>query len=1405
MPDPQPPRPGLARITESGREWEAAKLSDLAATFGTGVVLGTPSAAGSGLPAVQQTYTETPLENLLPGAPAGSFLVEAEYPVGNTFEQALGIQSYRGLYSLDYAKLRPDIIQVLPPGTFSSFIGPDGRVAQLSPSDGRRQLRVIDIKLTAEASVGHFTEVVYYCLTLAGWLVDQAMDDFVVVPNAALWPGSHDASNLVRLHSEMTQAGQIPSIDQLRAALATDIEEVPFEVLIPRVKRFLQEEIPEVLGQHWSTQPWHVDNRCKGCEYLGQSMWTNAAGVSTASADHCMPEAQRIEHLSRVAFISRGASSALRDQNVSTVSDLAALTPGAAAFGTHQTLRATRMVVPSRAGALQTNQASVPLGVGTSAMMPSWADLRVYVSTDFDIGSAITMAFGLEAFWREPRTFGAPTQPPHATQAWRATSYVVDARDLATERRELISFLTGIEAILADVRARDAQRVGQPHYAASTVQFYIWDQLQFEHLARVIGRHLPNVLSLRGLAHLAWLFPPEELLPNAATVTTRRSHVTVVRDVIRPLLAAPVPHYYSLLEVARSYHDPRLQGALANFRVHPHFEDPLSDQIPSERAHEIWGKVGPPRPWGQQVIRLQETIATKLRALAEVVRRLETDLRPSLTHRAPEIGISPPNPVPRASVDGQLWYGFAKLDQALREQDVQQTRASPPEEREARFRSARLERRLVGAAEAAELARLGHVARSGRRVYRLRPDSREAKIREGDFTFALAPEAIAGFLDHAPRRELTQATFLASIPQWVRRMETLTQVTVLAMDREGGVLVVEENNRFPGVLDNLERDGVNLSTNVILDPTETDFFTRKLMAALQAIGNPPRATANGAVLQATGISGARRIRSAPDSPAAEVLWGAAGMALTSVARQLPPVKAALEAAGMSLNQSQWDAWAGALQRRIQLIWGPPGTGKSRTLQAVIAGAIVEAQLAARPLRVLLSGPTYNAIDNVLEPTLRLLASLTSPVAFEAHRLRSYIAPAPASPTLRTVDRELNWVHPTPEVQALRQRLSAATGITIVSATAEQTHNLLIADGGSPMANWFDLIVVDEASQLDVAHAILPLTSLAANGALVVAGDSKQLPPIHSTEAPAGLEPMVGSFYGFLEDIHHLDPKMLEENYRSNHTIVEYSMSAGYRPTLTSFSPQLRLDLLTPLPTQRPSDWPNDLYWTPDWAALLDPAYPATCFVYAEGRSSQWNQFEADAVAALIWMLNGRLADQLLNENDPNAIPTATFPRSTSAYTTNTFWKQAVGVVTPHKAQQGLVISRLQRLFVPIGVGPGLIRDAVDTVERFQGQQRDVIIATFALGDPDAIREEEEFLMSLNRFNVMASRARAKLIVLVSREVVDHLADEIDVLRESRMLKLYAETFCGQRQAATLGWVDAAGVQYPVTGSLRRRP
>jgi DNA replication ATP-dependent helicase Dna2 len=106
---------------------------------------------------------------------------------------------------------------------------------------------------------------------------------------------------------------------------------------------------------------------------------------------------------------------------------------------------------------------------------------------------------------------------------------------------------------------------------------------------------------------------------------------------------------------------------------------------------------------------------------------------------------------------------------------------------------------------------------------------------------------------------------------------------------------------------------------------------------------------------------------------------------------------------------------------------------------------------------------------------------------------------------------------------------------------------------------------------------------------------------------------------------------------------------------------------------------------------------------------------------------------------------------------------------------GKIVHRLQEIFRSDAAED--IRGAVDTVERFQGQQRDVIIASFGIGDPDIIGSEDEFIYNLNRFNVLTSRARAKVILFVTRSLLDHLSDDVKVLEQSRLIKQFAEGFC----------------------------
>ena len=1407
MPYPQSPRPGLRQIQAAGDEWAAEKLHDLTQTFGANAVVGNPYQT----PTNQTRYGAIRLDHVIQHATPIRFLVEAEFPIGAAFQMALGIGNLTTQFNLQYSDLRPDIIAVLPPSTFPETITPDGTVVTLPPGDPRRQLRVLDIKLTAQASPGYFAEVALYSMALAGWLIDRNLgDEYVVVPNGAVWPGSHEASNLVRYSNQSAQQGVAPSVADLWQAIQEDLETVPFEVFALRIRRFLQVEVPHALSRPWQTLEWHVDSRCSFCEYLGENRPASTQDPHTAPhPDHCLPTAQAQDHLSRVAFISQGARLSLTQAGVTQVSLLAVRQATDPVFDSHQALRATRTVVAGRAVALQTHQVMIPPQSGTSAGMPRWADLHVYLSVNFDIGSAITVAFGLKAFWHEPRPFNSPLTTPRRNRAWNADARVVINRDLNTERQEFLAFLQQIHDVLSWCQQQDQQTMALPALAALTskcrqdyrtkVQIYLWDSLQFEHLTRVVGRHLQAILNNPTTNYLAWLFPPEDLLPNP-DMATRRSPITIVREVIRSLLAAPVPHYYSLVEVARIYYEPSLPANIAVFNIHPLFSTPLSDQIPSERAHEIWSRVTAPRHWQQQMDTYRETVRKRLTALETITRRLEADMRSQLSQAAPVISIGPPPRQDRLSADGQLWYNFARLNMALEELEVHQIRAMPPHERAARFRSARLPQRLLGGAEQAALIQLRLPPRPGRRVYQLASDSREFKAKVGDFAFALSPEASAGFLDRkvavVAQNTPLQGEYGAD---WITFVEKAAGVTIVGLDRNQGFVALDANPRFPTFLDDLHNGGVvNLDQDVILDPVHNDFFTRKLLASLRAVGNPQVARNDPVVRRATGQAG-RGARRSAHIPTADFLWNATAMGNAAVARNLASVRTQLAANGLDLNPTQWQAWEDSLLHRTRLVWGPPGTGKSRTVRAVVVGAVLEAQQFQRPLRVLVSAFTYTAIDNVLIDIANHLSDLL-PGMCATYRVRSRYQPPPRD-IGTAIDVELDGSSPSPQVLALRTFIRDSAGLVVVGSPPEQVHNLLTCDNGSAQAEWFDLIVIDEASQMDVAHAILPLCAVAAGGSVILAGDPLQLPPIHQAEAPIGLENVVGSIYAFYKYTNRVPEGALGINYRSNDTIVAFARMSGYQPTLASQSPDLRLDLLSPLPHSRPANWPTVLHWTEEWSALLDPSWPAVCFVYDEGRSSQRNYFEADAVASLLYLLQGRVADQIRNERD--AATGTPIPPSTSPYAPLEFWRRAVGVVTPHRAQQGLIVGRLQQVFGASGPLADAIRDAVDTVERFQGQQRDVIIASFALGDPDQIAEEEEFLMSLNRFNVMASRARAKLIVLVSREVVDHLAGEIEVLRESRLLKVFVETFCNQSRQADLGYLRGPAVEI-VPGLIRWR-
>jgi len=778
-------------------------------------------------------------------------------------------------------------------------------------------------------------------------------------------------------------------------------------------------------------------------------------------------------------------------------------------------------------------------------------------------------------------------------------------------------------------------------------------------------------------------------------------------------------------------------------------------------------------------------VKRKLQATTYVADKLTRMLGEGLTAEAPAVG-SVFQGAPRLTGvgdDGQIIFQHARLMAAAQRMEINLLMAMPPHEREARFRSARVDSILVDAERAAALAVLGldHLAtQTAVLVLRLSERSREARVKKGEYTWSFIPEANLPDL-----QELTTAQFKSWHPQlddlhptqryehYKKVREDLT-VNILEIDRGERLLVVRASDLLADALRlnllSLDIDG-EAGRYAILDPTSIDAFTGRLKSALSdqtGIRNPPLAQRRPLFPQprVARVARGQARRGTVDGPAAKFLWDADTMAATATGLSAAPVLRAAEQFVPGLTERQQAAIRSATETKLSLWWGPPGTGKSRTAQAYVTGLAAQAAASGQSLRIGILGFTWVAIDNVA----RRLPDLLNAAGIASDVLLARLTPSESAGGVdpRLEPHLVSMGSYTDERFEMERRLEQGDGIVIVASTVQQVAKLGLPAACAPL---FDVLLVDEASQLDVGHLIVGLTKLAEDGRVVIIGDDKQMAPIHPMEVPEGIEHLLGSAYGFYRNYrahegteYAITPTMLNRSFRSNQEIVEFVREAGYGDDLEAAdrNRSLRFAVRTQLPAARPADWPATVPWSQHYAQILAPNEPLAAIVHNDRFSSQRNDDEADLVAGLVLTL---YRAGLMDLEAGNAEPLS--PAD--------FFRRGIGIVTPHRAQQAAVYDRLAAI-MPREVDRNDIFSTIDTVERFQGQEKAVMIASFGLGDPDQIAAEEQFLYSLNRFNVAASRAQAKFVAIVSRQLVDHLPRDRRALEESRLLKHYVDGF-----------------------------
>jgi DNA replication ATP-dependent helicase Dna2 len=249
---------------------------------------------------------------------------------------------------------------------------------------------------------------------------------------------------------------------------------------------------------------------------------------------------------------------------------------------------------------------------------------------------------------------------------------------------------------------------------------------------------------------------------------------------------------------------------------------------------------------------------------------------------------------------------------------------------------------------------------------------------------------------------------------------------------------------------------------------------------------------------------------------------------------------------------------------------------------------------------------------------------------------------------------------------------------------------------------FDSAVVDETSQLTLPAAIMVMMK---SDRWFFFGDDKQLPPVTQLHRD---DPSAASIFARLKK--QTEFTTLSITYRMNQQLTEWPSEMFYSGELETFYPDNKFTLKSQPITQQESLSADH--------SLVSIKLP--CDV-----SKSYNDDEADLTAAII--------EELLNSGTDPA---------------------QIGVITPFRAQSSRIRTLLRNVIAP--PHRHLERSIiVDTVDRFQGQEREVILYSFASSDSSFIRKVHPFLFNAARLNVAVTRARTKVILLYSQGLLDY--------------------------------------------------
>ena len=252
---------------------------------------------------------------------------------------------------------------------------------------------------------------------------------------------------------------------------------------------------------------------------------------------------------------------------------------------------------------------------------------------------------------------------------------------------------------------------------------------------------------------------------------------------------------------------------------------------------------------------------------------------------------------------------------------------------------------------------------------------------------------------------------------------------------------------------------------------------------------------------------------------------------------------------------------------------------------------------------------------------------------------------------------------------------------------------------------FDTIIVDEASQL-LDHQVIELLKHARKEAILI-GDPKQLPAVTLQEGAQSLFEQL--YRKYLQDGRHDRITLLSKQGRMHPAIADFSNRMFYG------------NLLSPvgLPHQQEK-------------TSIMPRY-AFIDVPSATLGTKSNPVEASMVARLV----NRIAEIYQKEG-------------------MVWTEKTLGIIVPYRQQIAAIRAELGNSSL---INPNSSLINIDTVERYQGSQRDIIIYTTTVSTPDQLSMlstpiELDGQLIDRKLNVAITRARKHLFIIGNRQLLN---------------------------------------------------